>query len=198
MANVKNKYLLGLTGGIGSGKSTVLDMLAKKGAATIDADAIVHGLYEDDKTLHNALRREFGDAVFTPDGKVDRKAIAAIVFSNARKRTVLERMIHPRVRRKIKAELDQIQMPIIVVDIPLLFESGWQSEFDDVLVVNAKQENRLLRLVKRGMTRIDARKRIDAQMDLETKARKANFVINNDGTKQQTQKQVDHLWQRFR
>jgi dephospho-CoA kinase len=193
----KNKYLLGLTGGIGTGKSTVLEMLAKKGAATIDADAIVHGLYADDSTLRNALAREFGDTVIKEDNTVDRKALAEIVFDSARERKRLEELIHPRVRRKIKAELQQTQMPIIVVDIPLLYENWWQDEFDAVVVVNANDETRLARLVKRGMTRIESRKRIDAQMPMVIKLRKANFVINNGGTRAETQRQVDRLWQKI-
>ncbi len=193
----KNKYLLGLTGGIGTGKSTVLEMLRKKGAATIDADAIVHGLYADDSTLRNALAREFGDTVITSDNTVNRKALAEIVFNSPRERKRLEELIHPRVRRKIKAELLQTQMPIIVVDVPLLYESWWQDEFDAVLVVNANEETRLARLVKRGMTRMESRKRIDAQMPMTIKLRKADFVINNDGSRAATQKQLDRLWQKI-
>ena len=193
----RNKFVLGLTGGIGSGKSTVLEMLQKKGAATIDADAIVHGLYADDVTLRNAIRREFGDEVKTDDGLVNRKALADIVFASPRERKKLEELIHPRVRRKIKAELTQTQRPVIVVDIPLLYESRWENEFDAVLVVNANDETRLSRLVRRGLPRTEARKRIDAQMPLQIKLRKADFVINNDGPRIETEKHVDRLWQRI-
>jgi len=193
----KNKFLLGLTGGIGSGKSTVLAMFQKKGAAVIDADAIVHGLYADDKTLHSALVREFGDSAMKADGTVDKKMLAEIVFDAPRERKKLEELIHPRVRRKIKAELNQTQRSLIVVDIPLLYESRWQDEFDAVLVVNANDEIRLSRLVKRGMTRIESRKRIDAQLPMEIKLRKADFVINNNGSIAETRKQFDRLWQRI-
>jgi dephospho-CoA kinase len=190
----KNKYLLGLTGGIGSGKSTVLKFFQEKGAATIDADEIVHGLYADDKTLHNALLREFGDNALKEDGTVDKKLLAEIVFNSVRERKKLEELIHPRVRRKIKSELARTQRSVIVVDVPLLYESRWQDEFDAVLVVNADDQTRLARLVKRGMTRIESRKRIDAQLPMQIKLRKADFVINNNGTIAQTKKQFERLW----
>jgi dephospho-CoA kinase len=197
MASAKNKFLLGVTGGIGSGKSTVLAMLGKKGAATVDADFIVHSLYESDEPLKAALVRNFGQDVVDDNGVVNRKALADIVFNSDRDRKRLEEMIHPRVRRRIKAEMQESPKLIVAVDIPLLYESYWQSEFDAVVVVNANDESRLLRLAKKGITRIEARKRMAAQLPLSVKIRKADYVINNDGPLSETKRQVDRLWTRL-
>lgn len=186
-----------LTGGIGSGKSTVAALFRAKGARVIDADALVHRLLSRDRNVRAAIRRKFGEAVFGPRGAIDRAALAAGIFRNPRKRRTLERIVHPAVRKEIRRRMDRPGARVTVVEIPLLFESGWKQEFDAVVVVSASVPKRLQRLAARGVSGAEARRRMRAQLPLAMKARLADYVINNDGTKNQTRKQCDEVWKRL-
>ncbi len=198
MASARNKraVLVGLTGGMGSGKSTVLAMFAQKGAFTLDADAIVRDLLRDKKILKQ-IRVAFGSGVFDSSGHLDRKALATVVFASVRKRKRLERLLHPRVRETIWRSIEKKNRGVWVIDIPLLYESKWQRKLDAVIVVDATLASRLRRLKRRGFSPSDSKKRIAAQMSLARKVRLADFVVNNNGSIQQTRKQVDEIWKQI-
>ena len=188
---------IALTGGFGSGKTTVAGLFRKKGATVIDADALVHELFAKDRAVRGAVRRAFGEGAFTNKGDVDRAFLAKRIFEAPRRRRMLERIVHPAVRRRMRAGLRSAGRRVAIVDIPLLFESGWKERFDAVVVVTAGMEKRIRRLRARGFTAAEARRRIRAQMQLAEKARRADLVIDNDGTIQQTRKQVNDLWKKL-
>jgi dephospho-CoA kinase len=186
-----------LTGGFGSGKSTVDALLRRKGARVIDADAIVHDLFRKDRAVRAALSRRFGRGVFDGKGQVDRRRLGALVFRDRAARLALERIVHPAVRRVIKKEMKASRARVTVADIPLLFESGWKEKFDAVVVVAASVTKRIHRLTVRGFSAAEARRRMRAQLPMARKVRAADYVINNNGTRKQTTKQIDQLWERL-
>ncbi len=188
--------LVGLTGGIGSGKSTVARMLASRGAVVLDSDVLARDVVEPGTRGFDAVLERFGQGVVAPDGTLDRGALASIVFADDRARSDLEAIVHPEVERRIAeaiaahAETDEV----IVVDSPLLIETGAHEGFPVMVVVAASTDARLARLVARGMAESDARARMDAQMPLEDKAPLADVLLDNDGTTADLEQQVDRLW----
>lgn len=195
-ANSKRRLLIGLTGGFGSGKSTALGFFRKHGALTLDADAVVRELLESDRTLLKKIRGRFGKDVFDAKGRLDRKALAAKVFTNTAARKALERMIHPLVRKTIWTQVGKSRKHA-VLDIPLLYESGWQRKLDAVVVVNAGLATRVKRLRKRGFSPAEAKRRIKAQWPLQKKILMADYVVQNDGSKAATKKQIDTIWKKL-
>ena len=188
--------LVGLTGGIGSGKSTVARMLASRGAVVLDSDVLARDAVERGTRGFDAVLERFGQGVVAPDGTLDRGALASIVFADDRARADLEAIVHPEVERRIAeaiaahTETDEV----IVVDSPLLIETGAHEGFPVLVVVAASTDARLARLVARGMAESDARARMDAQMPLEDKAARADVLLDNDGTTADLDQQVDRLW----
>jgi dephospho-CoA kinase len=187
--------LVGLTGGIGSGKSTVARMLARRGAVVLDSDVLAREAVEPGTPGFGAVLARFGD-VLTPDGSIDRAALAEVVFADEVARADLERIVHPVVRRRIaefvadRADTDDV----IVVDSPLLIETGAHEGFPMVVVVTAPVDARIARLGARGMSEDDVRARMDAQMPLEEKAGYADLVLDNGGTEAELEDRVDRLW----
>ena len=190
---------VGLTGGIGSGKSAVLRLLAERGAVVIDADAIAREVVEPGTDGLQAVVDEFGDEVLAPDGSLDRAALAALVFSNTVLLSRLEAIIHPRVKRRRLAMLEQAaEDDVVVEDIPLLVEKGMAPEFDVVVVVEAPIDVRVDRLVRlRGLDEDDVRNRIAHQATDEQRRRVADVVIDNSGDPETLEEQVRALWQRL-
>jgi dephospho-CoA kinase len=190
--------LIGLTGGIGSGKSTVARMLAARGAALVDADLLAREVVERGTPALAELAAEFGPSVLLPDGRLDRPALGAIVFADAARRERLNAITHPRVGALMQervAEALRSDAPLVVVDVPLLFEGSRQSQFEGVLLVWVPAELQLRRLVERdGMGEDEARARIAAQMPIDGKRALATWVIDNSGTPAATQEQVDAWW----
>ena len=188
--------LVGLTGGIGSGKSTVAGMLAKRGAVVLDADRLAHDAVAPRTEGFDAVVARFGHAVIAPDGALDRAALAEIVFADAGSRADLEAIVHPEVRRRIAetvaehADTDDV----VVVDSPLLIETGAHERFAVVVVVTASIAERVARLTARGMSEGDVHARIAAQMPLEEKAELADVVLDNDGSESDLEGQVERLW----
>ncbi|MET0799800.1 MAG: dephospho-CoA kinase [Actinomycetota bacterium] len=188
--------LVGLTGGIGSGKSTVARMLASRGAVVLDSDVLARDVVEPGTRGFVAVLERFGQGVVAPDGTLDRGALASIVFADDRARADLEAIVHPEVERRIAeaiaahAQTDEV----IVVDSPLLIETGAHEGFPVMVVVAASTDARLARLVARGMAESDARARMNAQMPLEDKAPLADVLLDNDGTTADLEQQVDRLW----
>jgi len=192
--------LVGLTGGIGSGKSTVSRMLAARGAVVIDADVLARRAVEPGTSGLDAVVARFGDGVLGPDGSLDRHALASIVFADDVARDDLEAIVHPAVRRAIAeavaahAHTDDV----VVVDSPLLIETGAHEGFPVVVVVAASADARVARLVERGMAEADVRARMAAQMPLDEKMAVADEVVDNDGTEIDLEERVERLWSELR
>jgi dephospho-CoA kinase len=176
----RKRLLVGLTGGLAAGKSTVARMLAKAGCTTFDADRLVGELYAPGKPGAAAVRELFGAAMLAPDGAVDRRALAARVFGDPPALAALERAVHPLVRARFQ-ELAARQTGIVVVEATRLAEAGWAAELDRVVTVEAPLELRLARAVARGMEPEEARRRLAAQGDGELRRQVADHVLVNDG-----------------
>jgi dephospho-CoA kinase len=186
---------IGLTGGIGSGKSTVSALLAARGAVVIDADRIAREVVEPGTPGLAAIVAAFGDRMLRPDGSLDRPALAGVVFADPEARKQLDGIVHPLVRAR-SAELAAV-VPgnaVVVHDVPLLVETGQTGSYDLVLVVRADPEVRVRRLVQRGLSEEDARARIGAQATDEQRRAVADVVLDNDGTEEDLAAQVERFW----
>ena len=186
---------IGLTGGIGSGKSTVAALLAERGAQVVDADRIAREVVEPGTPGLAAVVAEFGSGVLTPDGALDRPALAAVVFGDPAARARLDAVVHPLVRARA-AELVAAAPPdaVVVQDVPLLVETGQAGSFDLVLVVETDQQTRVARLLERGLSAADARARIASQSTDEQRRAVADVVLRNDGDRADLAAQVDRFW----
>lgn len=178
--------LVGLTGGIATGKSTVADLFRRFGAAVIDADQLARDVVQPGKPAWREIVKCFGKRVLLPDRTIDRPALGSIVFRNRRNLRRLERIIHPRVAREQQRRARRIARrtpnAIIIYEVPLLFEAGVNTRVDKIIVVTADRETQVARLKQRnGLTRRQAFQRIRSQMPLAEKARRADIVL--DGTK---------------
>jgi dephospho-CoA kinase len=186
---------VGLTGGIASGKSTVANELARRGAVIIDADELAREVVEPGTPGLAAIVRRFGDDVLA-GGQLDRAALAKIVFADPQARRDLEGIIHPAVRRRA-AELEAaVPHPSVIVHmIPLLVETGQESDFDLCVVVDVDHQTQLARLMARGpMSREEAESRIAAQATREQRLAAADIVVHNVGTINDLRTQLDNLW----
>lgn len=187
---------VGLTGGIGAGKSAVADRLVAHGATLLDSDLIAREVVAPGTPGLVAVLRRFGPAVALPDGTLDRQTLGEIVFSDGRARADLEGIVHPLVLART-AELAAAAPPeaVVVNDVPLLVEAGLASTFDVVIVVVASVEVRVRRLTDlRGMTESEAMARIGAQATDDQRRAVADFVITNEGTFAELTRQVDRVW----
>ena len=187
-------FRVGLTGGIASGKSTVADELARRGALVIDADRLAREVVEPGTAELAKVAERFPGTVV--DGRLDRAKLAAVIFADPHARGDLERIIHPAVRKRA-AELEQSASPgsVVVHVIPLLVETGQESDFDLCVVVDVDHETQLSRLLARdGMTRAEAEARISAQATREQRLAAADVVIDNSGSVTQLKEQIDNLW----
>jgi dephospho-CoA kinase len=186
---------IGLTGGIGSGKSTVSALLAARGAVVVDADRIAREVVEPGTAGLARIAEAFGEGVLAPDGSLDRAALAAVVFADPEARRQLDGIVHPLVRARA-TELAAAAPPdaVVVNDVPLLVETGQASSYDLVLVVQADPATRVSRLVQRGLTAEDARARMEAQASDEERRAVADVVLDNSGTPEDLAEQVDQFW----
>ncbi|MEU2516562.1 dephospho-CoA kinase [Streptomyces syringium] len=187
---------VGLTGGIGSGKSEVSRLLAAHGAVIVDADRIAREVVEPGTPGLAAVVAEFGPGILTADGALDRPKLGAIVFADTGRRTALNAIVHPLVRAR-SAEIEAAADPdaVVVHDVPLLAENGLAPLFDLVIVIDAAEETRLDRLVRlRGMTLEEARARMAAQATREERLAVADLVIANDGPLEALEAQVAKVW----
>lgn len=190
--------LIGLTGGIGSGKTTVAQMLADRSATVIDADAIAREVVEPGTEAFDDIVERFGDGVVAEDGSLDRDAVAAIVFDDDDARADLNAIVHPRVGEEIGRRLASLhgddEVELTVVDVPLLVESEAAEAYDAVIVVTAPEDVRVERLVRdRGMDPDDVRSRIAAQASDEERTAVATHVIENDGDLDALEARVDEV-----
>jgi dephospho-CoA kinase len=174
--------VIGLTGGIGCGKSTAAQMFEDLGWGRVESDEIVRSLLRSDPDVLGAIRREFGDSVIGPDGGVDRRAMAAVVFPDPAALSRLEAILHPRVRATWKARVAQPVPANWIVEIPLLFEKGLEKEFDFTVCVASDPGVQAERLAQRGLPPQEAAQRIARQLPLAQKIERADFVITNNGS----------------
>ncbi|WP_030988773.1 dephospho-CoA kinase [Streptomyces sp. NRRL S-1813] len=191
---------VGLTGGIGAGKSEVSRLLASYGAVIVDADKIAREVVEPGTPGLAAVVAEFGDGVLTPDGSLDRPKLGGIVFSDPEKLKALNAIVHPLVGAR-SAELEASAGPdaVVVHDVPLLTENGLAPLYDLVVVVDAAVGTQLDRLVRlRGMAEDEAKSRMAAQATREQRLAVADFVIDNDGPLEALEPQVRAVWERLR
>ncbi|MBY0201771.1 dephospho-CoA kinase [Paenibacillus cucumis (ex Kampfer et al. 2016)] len=187
---------IGLTGGIATGKSSVSAYLASKGALLIDADVIAREVMLPGHPVLAAAVQRFGQAILNEDGTLDRKKLGSIVFQHPEERKALEAITHPAIRKEMRerAAAYELKHPdkLVVSDIPLLYESGLEEGFSEVMVVYVPRAAQLERLMNRDqMTQADAEARIAAQMDIERKKERADIVIDNSGSWAQTEKQLE-------
>ena len=189
---------VGLTGGIACGKSTVSGMLEARGAAIVDADRIARDVVLPGQPALQDIREAFGDDVLLADGTLNRKALGAVVFGDEAARRKLEAILHPRIRAEMARQMadwnEREPGRLVIVDIPLLYESGLDKRFDfeEILVVYVPREVQLERLMKRdGLSSEAAEQRLDAQMPIERKKELADVVIDNSGSLEQTEAQVE-------
>jgi dephospho-CoA kinase len=188
---------VGLTGGIGAGKSEVARLLASYGAVLVDSDRIAREVVAPGTEGLAAVAAEFGPQVLAPDGSLDRPRLGAIVFADEERRAALNAIVHPLVRRR-SAELQEAAGPdaIVVHDVPLLTENGLAPLYDLVIVVDAEPATQLDRLVRlRGMTEEEARARMTAQATREERLAIADVVIANDGPLAELEPQVRAAWE---
>lgn len=190
------KTLIGLTGNIACGKSTVLHRLAQLGAHTIDADQLIHSMLKRGGAAYAPVVAEFGAQILEDDGEIDRRALGMIVFSDPDRLRRLEEIEHPIVRDLIDADIKGAAEQVVVVDAIKLIESGWADKCDTVWAVTCRREQQVERLVRtRGYSLEEAETRIDAQSPQADKVARADVVIDNSGTIEDTYRQVDAAWQ---
>lgn len=186
---INKPLIVGITGGIATGKSVVSSYLINKGYKVVDADEIVHESYNDEK-IKMRIKNEFNDAVI--DNKIDRKILSNIIFNNEDKRLLLNSIIHPYVFDKILAVINTTQDSIIFIDVPLLFESGFNELCNKVICVSTTKDNEIKRLISRNnITVEEALKKINSQMELTKKEQLSDYIIDNNASLDNTYKQID-------
>lgn len=189
--------LVGLTGGIGSGKSTVAHLLEEHGAVVFDADVIAREVVEPGTSGHQAVVERFGANVLAPGGELDRDALASIVFADPAARRDLEAIVHPEVRLLFAegSEAYRDTDRVVVFSAPLLVETGMHTAFDVLIVLSTRVETQVERLMRgRGMSEDAVLARIAAQAPMEAKAEVADVLLPNEGDLDELRERVDHVW----
>jgi dephospho-CoA kinase len=193
--------VIGLTGGIGSGKSTVSRFLAELGAKVIDADKIGHELFRPDTEAWHEVVATFGREILATDGSIDRKKLGAIVFADPQALAKLNRIMHPRIQEAVRAQLERYRsqgVAVVVVEAPLLVEAGWRSLVDEVWVTTAPEATILKRLKERaGLSEEESRARLRSQLASEERIKQADVVIDTDCSLDELRTKVRELWQRL-
>jgi len=187
-----------LTGGIATGKSHVLERFRARGVPCLDADVLAHGVTAAGTEATTAIAARFGAGILAPDGSVDRAKLGPIVFADPTARRELEAIVHPAVYRAVAAGVRAFELigddPFAVVDVPLLYETGAEKDFDRVIVTACSPQTQMVRLRERGMTEDAARQRLAAQWPTDEKTARADFVVNTEGTFEETNQQVDAIF----
>lgn len=199
--------VIGLTGGIASGKSVVADELRRLGAEVIDADQVAREVVAPGTETWARIVEHFRPGIQLPDGSIDRKALGQIIFADSEARATLNRLTHPAIRARMQERLQAARSrrvpgggaAIVIMEIPLLFESGVTGGLDEIWVVAVRPEVQVERLVRRaGISPEEARQRIGTQLPLEEKIGRADVVIDNNGTLEETRRQVQVHWTRLK
>ncbi|WP_027339347.1 dephospho-CoA kinase [Halonatronum saccharophilum] len=188
---------IGLTGGIATGKSSVADILKDLGAYVVDADKLAHRLMSKGQILWEKVVKEFGQGVLDSKGEIDRGTLGEVIFSDPKKKEVLDNLVHPVIVEAIKSKVKKIEgeSKLVVAEVPLLFEVGMQDFFDEILVVWVEEQIQLMRLMKRNsLTYDEAKKRIGSQMNLEDKVKKADYIIENNGDYKDLKNKIFEFW----
>jgi dephospho-CoA kinase len=189
--------LWGLTGGVGMGKSTSAAFLQARGAKIADTDQLARELVQAGQPALAEIQRAFGSGIVSANGQLRREELARIVFSNAEARKKLEAILHPRIRERWLKQIETWRMencPVAVVVIPLLYETGAESHFDQIICVACSEKSRQERLLKRGWTPAQIQQRIAAQMPVTEKIARAHFVIWTEGDMESHSRQVDCIF----
>jgi dephospho-CoA kinase len=193
--------LIGLTGGIATGKSTVDAMLARRGANVIDADELAREAVQPGEPTLDRVAERFGQEVLRPDGRLDRERLGKLVFADADARHDLEAITHPRINELIRERVASAlsgAAPLVVVDVPLLFEHAREGMYEGVLLVYAPVDVQLRRLHDRNhLDEAAARQRLAAQLPIDEKRARATWIIDNSGEESATQRAVDAWWERY-
>ena len=193
--------VIGLTGGIGSGKSTVSQFLAELGAVILDTDKVGHEAYKPDTEVWREVVAAFGRQILTPNGAIDRKKLGEMVFGNPEALSRLNQIMHPRMYDMVKAQLEEYRqqgVDVVVLEAPLLIEAGWTSSVDEVWVTVAPESTVLRRLEEcSGLSEQQSLARIRSQLSSEERIRHANVVINTDCSLDELKAKVKELWQRL-
>ena len=193
--------VIGLTGGICSGKSTVAAMFGRLGAVVIDADRVAHDLQAPGQPLFEAVVSAFGQQIVGDDGRIDRRKLGTIVFADPKARVRLENILHPAVIAECERRIQQAAASgaaICLLDAALLIESGRHARFDTIILVEASEAVQLERLMTRmGLGRDEAVQRIRSQMPSEEKRRYAHFTVDNGGRLEETERQVGTVWKQL-
>jgi len=194
-------FTIGLTGGIGSGKSTVAQWFKKQGVPVLDADKTVHRLLQSDLSTIATLVQEFGLEILGEDGEINRSKLGLRIFSDEDARKSLERIVHPRVVKHMKDEqatLQETGAKVCVWDVPLLIEAGFDQYVDEVWVVWVPRDLQILRvLVRDKLSLAEVEARIAAQGSLDEKRQLADVVIDNSGSELETERQLEELWEKL-
>ncbi len=191
--------IIGITGGLGTGKSTVAALLRKKGCAVIDADSLAKEAAKRRTDTYKKIIKEFGRDILKPNNQIDRKKLAEAVFGSRKRLKKLCSIIHPFVLSRIRLQIRKLKQrgfnKAVIIDAPLLIEAGLRKDVDLLLVVSSKMENQVARSIGRlKINRTQAVKRIKAQMPLSKKESMADFIIDNNGTKAQVKVKVQKIW----
>jgi len=192
--------VLGLTGGIGSGKSMVAQMFARLGAVVIDADQLARELVEPGQPALQEIAATFGPDVLLPDGRLDRPTLAGIIFADPAERAKLDAITHPRIRARMDEEIKvrRSEPGVLIADIPLLYENDRMQTVEKVIVVWVDPKTQLQRIRQRdGLSADAARQRIAAQMPLDAKRARADHVIDNSGSREDTRRQVEAIYRLY-
>ena len=189
-------FVIGLTGNIATGKSTVARMLRDLGATVIDADRVAHEVMRAGTPVHRAVVETFGPQVLRPDGEIDRARLGAIVFSDPQALARLEAIVHPAVLEEVARRIAAAPTPVVVVEAIKLIESGMADAVDALWVTTCPFEEQVRRLMAdRGLSRPDAEQRVNTQPPQEAKIARADVVIRTDGSLEETRAQVEAAWQ---
>ena len=189
---------IGLTGGIGSGKSTVANMFIEKGVPVIDMDVIAHQLVEPGQPALEKIVALFGKSVLLDDGQLDRKTLRELIFAKPSARQQLEQILHPRIRQEVQQQIKAVESPYCIIAIPLLLETNQQDLVQRILVVDSSEEHQIERTVKRDLCNAEQVKSIiHNQIDRATRVSQADDIIDNTSDQAYLQEQVDKLHQTY-
>jgi dephospho-CoA kinase len=192
------KLIVGLTGGIASGKSAVAAMFAKLGVPLVDTDVVAREVVAPGESGLAAVRAEFGEGVMRDGQELDRAALRSLVFSDETKRRTLEKLLHPLIRARVLRKLEDLPAPYAIVVVPLLVETDFAALVDRILVVDCPETTQLERLIKRdAMPRTEALAMVRTQADRPTRLKAAHDVIDNSGSRDATRRQVEQLHHRY-
>ena len=195
---MRRKHVIGLTGNIATGKSTVVRILEELGAEAIDGDRVVHEMMGPGSPLADEIRAAFGEQTINPDGSINRPELGKVVFSDPARLRALEELTHPRVVALKRAAIHQPGPDVLVLDAIKLFEAGIAADCDEVWVVTAPRETQIARIMARNQVdRAEAERRIDAQPPQEEKVARADVVIDNSGSLEDARRQVLAAWERL-